>query len=61
MPGPAIRRPPSAGPSTDAIWNIIELRLIAFARCSRGTRVGISDWRAGPSNEPKAELRAASR
>jgi len=44
-----------------AIWNMIVLRLIAFGRCSRGTRFGISDWRAGPSNEVAAEPSAVSR
>ena len=62
QPTPAypITRPPSAGPSTEAAWNMMVLRLIAFGRCSRGTRFGISDCRAGPSNDPNAELSAAS-
>ena len=46
----AISRPPSAGPSTDAVWNMIVLRLIAFGRCSRGTSVGSSACRDGRSN-----------
>ena len=53
-------RPPSAGPTTEATWNMIVLRLIAFGRCSRGTRFGTSDWRAGRSKAPAAELAAAS-
>src|SRR5215204_4757191 len=36
----AISKPPSDGPATDAVWNMIVFRLIAFGRCSRGTRVG---------------------
>jgi hypothetical protein len=39
---------------------MIVFRLIAFGRSSRGTRLGTSDWRAGRSNAPTAELRAAS-
>ena len=53
--------PPIAGPATEAIWNMIVLSVIALGRCSRGTRFGISDWRAGPSNEPNADPSAASR
>ena len=50
--------PPSAGPVTAATWNMIVLRLSAFARCSRGTRLGTSAWRAGRSKAPAAELAA---
>ena len=35
--------PPIAGPDTDAICNMIEFRLIAFGRCSRGTSDGVND------------------
>ena len=40
-----MRSPPSDGPTTDAVWNMMVLRLIAFGRCSRGTRVGTSALR----------------
>ena len=60
-PCDAITSPPSDGPSTHAIWNMIVFRLIAFGRCSRGTRFGINDWRAGPSNDAAAEPSAVSR
>ena len=53
--------PPSAGPTTDAVSNMMLLSAIAFGRSLRGTSVGISDWRAGASNDPKAEPAAASR
>ena len=53
--------PPSAGPSTDAVWNMIALRLMALARCSRGTRLGTRDCRAGASNELNADVIAVSR
>ena len=56
-----ITSPPSAGPATEAVWNMMVLRLIALGRWSRGTRLGISDWRAGPSKAPNAEPAAASR
>ena len=42
------------------IWNMIVFRLMALGRSARGTRFGISAWRAGPSNAPAAELSAAS-
>ena len=45
---------------TDAIWIMMLFRLIAFGRCSRGTRFGVSAWRAGTSNAPAAELTAVS-
>src|SRR5207302_1992308 len=51
MPGPAITRPARVGPATEANWNIRVLSPIALARCSRGTRLGMSAWRAGPSKE----------
>ena len=54
-------RPPIEGPRTEATWIMIALKLIAFGRCSRGTRLGMRDCRAGPSNELAAELSAASR
>ena len=60
-PGPAITRPARVGPATEANWNIRVLSPIALARCSRGTRLGMSAWRAGPSNEAAAEDNAASR
>src|SRR5262252_6288985 len=41
--------PPSDGPTTEANWNIMAFRLIAFGRCSRGTSVGTSACRAGRS------------
>ena len=53
--------PPSAGPITAATWNMIVLSVSALARCSRGTRLGVSAWRAGRSKAPAAELAAASR
>ena len=56
-----ITSPPSAGPTTDAVWNMIVLRLIAPGRCSRGTSVGMSELRAGLSNAPKPAPAAASR
>ena len=40
---------------------MIVLRLIAFGRSSRGTRFGIRDWRAGPSNANAAPDSAARR
>src|SRR5205085_12099078 len=52
--------PPSEGPATEAVWNMIVLRLIAFGRCSRGTSVGTSALRAGRSNAPTADATAAS-
>src|SRR4029453_2034946 len=39
-PAAAIRIPPSDGPTTDAVWNMIVFRLIALGRCSRGTSDG---------------------
>ena len=60
-PGPAITRPASVGPATEANWNIRVLSPIALARCSRGTRLGMSAWRAGPSKQDAAEDNAASR
>ena len=59
-PQPAMTRPPSAGPITDAIWDIMLFRLTAFARCSLGTRFGVSACRAGRSKAPAAELTAVS-
>ena len=59
-PVDAISSPPSDGPTTDAVWNMIVFRLIAFGRCSRGTSVGTSALRAGRSNAPTAEPSAAS-
>ena len=52
------RRAP--GRRTDAVWNMIVLRLIAFGRCSRGTSVGTSACRAGRSKAPTAAPSAAS-
>ena len=43
------------------IGGMMLFMLMAFGRCSRGTRLGTSDCRAGPSKEPAAELSAASR
>src|ERR1043166_6089010 len=51
MPGPAITRPARVGPATEANWNTSVLSPMALARCSRGTRLGMSAWRAGPSKE----------
>ena len=34
--------PPIDGPITDAVWNMIVLRLMAFGRCLRGTSIGTS-------------------
>ncbi len=45
---------------TDAVWNMIVLRLMAFGRCSRGTSIGTSAWRAGRSKVPTAAPSAAS-
>ena len=59
-PDAAISTPPSEGPTTDAVWNMIVLRLIAFGRCSRGTSDGTSALRAGRSKAPTAEASAAS-
>ncbi len=56
----AIISPPSDGPTTEAVWNMIVLRLIALGRCSRGTSVGTSAPRAGKSKAPTAEPSAAS-
>src|SRR6478672_5075625 len=58
-PAAAIRIPPSDGPTTDAVWNMIVLRLIALGRCSRGTSDGTSALRAGRSNAPTAAPSAA--
>ena len=55
----AMTMPPSAGPSTCAVCCMIVLRLMAFGRSSRGTRLGTSDCRAGRSNAPTAEPSAA--
>ncbi len=60
-PPVAITTPPSAGPATEATCTMIVFKVMAFGRCSRGTRLGVSDWRAGRSNAPAAELHAASR
>ena len=54
-PTTAISTPPSDGPTTDAVWNMMVLRLIAFGRCSRGTRLGTSALRAGRSKAPTAD------
>jgi len=43
-----------------ATWNIMALRLMAFGRCSRGTSVGTSAWRAGRSKVPTEAPSAAS-
>src|ERR1044072_2053544 len=51
--------PPTPAPATEAPWNMIVMRLIAFGRCSRGTSVAVSDWRAGASNVPNAADSAA--
>ena len=53
-------RPAIDGPTTDAAWKTIVFRLSALGRCSRGTRLGISDWRAGASNADAADVSAAS-
>ena len=52
------RCPPSAGPSTCAVCCMIVLRLMAFGRSSRGTRLGTSDCRAGRSNAPDGRAQA---
>ena len=36
---------------------MIVLSVSALARCSRGTRLGLTAWRAGRSKAPSAELR----
>ena len=59
-PPVAMTTPPSAGPATDATCAMIVFSVMAFGRCSRGTRLGTSDCRAGRSNAPAAELHAAS-
>src|SRR5690242_6388903 len=41
-PEEAISTPPSDGPITEAVWNMMVLRLMAFGRCSRGTSDGTS-------------------
>ena len=53
--------PPIAGPATDAVCSMMLFRVMAFGRCSRGTRFGTSAWRAGRSNAPAAALIAVSR
>ena len=55
-----MRTPPSDGPTTDAVWNMIVFRLMAFGRSSRGTSVGTSACRAGMSKAPTAAPSAAS-
>jgi len=60
MPSSPISTPPAAGPTTDAVWNMIALRLIAFGRSAAGTSVGINACRAGLSKVPKAAPAAAS-
>jgi hypothetical protein len=60
-PPVATTMPAADGPATAATWNMMVFRLMAFARCSRGTRFGMSAWRAGPSKAPAAELSAATR
>ncbi len=51
MPNAVSAAPAISGPITRARLNWIELRAIAFGRCSLSTRDGTSDWCAGP---PKA-------
>ena len=45
-----ISTPASAGPPIVAIWNMRVLRLTAFARSLRSTKLGTSACRAGLSN-----------
>ena len=49
--------PPIEGPTTSAVCSMMLLRLMALGRCSRGTSIGMSDWRAGRSNAAAAALR----
>jgi hypothetical protein len=48
-PCQAISTPPSAGPLTEASDCSVELTVMARANSARGTSIGISVWRAGPS------------
>ena len=45
-----ISNPPSAGPSTQLIWNMLLFQVTAFAKISRGTRVGKKELRAAQPN-----------
>lgn len=57
----ATNTPPSAGPTTAAVWNMMVFRAMAFGRCSRGTSVGTSACRAGKSKAPTAAPSAANK
>ena len=56
-----ISSPAIIGPTMVATSNMIEFRLSALARCSRGTRLGISACRAGLSNADALAASALSR
>ena len=52
--------PARAGPTTEAVWKRIEFSPMALGRCSRGTRLGRSDCRAGASARPAAAPKPAT-
>lgn len=52
--------PATEGPITEASWKSVVLRPTALARCSRGTRLGTSEERAGPSIAEAAAVSAVS-
>jgi hypothetical protein len=53
-------RPPTAGPSTVAAWLVEEFHATAVENCSRGTRKGTNDGRAGPENARAAPESAST-
>ena len=59
-PRVAITSPPIAGPATEANWNMIAFKVMAFGRCSRGTSMGTRACRAGRSKVLTAAPSAAS-
>ncbi len=60
-PNAATRIPASAGPTIVPICQFSVLRLTALARCSRGTRCGMSDCCAGLLNAAAAAVAALNR
>ena len=56
----AINAPPRAGPLTEATDCSVELTVIALENRWRGTVIGKSTWRAGPSKADATPIRKTS-